>query len=216
MNGRPEGLSYFSWDAKFASALPRDLQPVMGGLGGGAAASPWNVTDFAATLSNGRDSLVERGSGGHQVDVNGNGDPLDDVAGGGTAFRTLFDRFGLYANGALKRGWTGVALQAYSDAAASSLNDPLTGAALGAALPVVVINTTFPDAASARRTVLESYGDGTSITREELALEFGGGVAPRASFGSPDRNEERRASFGGAAIRVVLPSGAASATRQLP
>lgn len=216
MNGRPDGLSYYAWDGTFDVALPRNLEPVFAGLAGSASASPWTVTDFAATLSNGRDALVERGSGGHQVDVNANADPGDDVAGGGAAFRTLFDRFGLYANGVLKRGWTGAALETYADAQASTTNDPLTGAALGAALPVVVINTTYPDAGAARRLTLESYGDGTSILREELALEFGGGVAPRASLGSPDRNVERRVSFGGAVIRVVLPSGAMTVTRQLP
>lgn len=216
MNGRPQGLSYYAWKATFDSALPVGLQAVFAGLRGGASASPWTVTDFTATLSDGTNSLVEAGSGGHQADVNANGDPLDDVAGGGTAFRTLFDRFGLYANGVLKRGWSGVNITGYADATASSLNDPLTGAALGAALPVVVINTTFPDAGAARRSTLESYGDGTSILREQLSLEFGGGTAPRSSLGSPDLNDERRASFGGASIRVVLPSAAADVTRQLP
>ena len=217
MNGRADGLSYFSWVGTFGSALPRNLEPVFAGLAGlVGTAAPWTVTDFAATWSNGSDSLVQRGSGGHQVDVNGNTDPFDDVAGGEAVFKTLFDRFGLYANGVLKRGFTGVGLQTYADAVASSSNDPLTGTALAAALPVVVINTTFPDAASARRTMLESYGDGTSITREELALEFGGGTAPRASFGSPDRNIEERVYFGGVAIRVVIPSAAASITRQVP
>ena len=150
------------------------------------------------------------------MDVNGNADPLDDVAGGGSAFRTIFDRYGLYLNGTLKRGFTGVALQTYSDAAASSTNDPISGAALGAALPIVVINTTYPDAGTARRTTLESYSDGTVLTRESLWLEFGGGVAPRASLGSPDRNGEERVSFGGRTIKIVMPSDAAGATRQTP
>lgn len=216
MNGRAGSLSYYAWKATFDSALPAGLQPVFAGLRGGSSASPWTVTDFTATLSNGTDSLVEAGSGGHQADVNANGDPLDDVAGGGTAFRTLFDRFGLYANGVLKRGWSGAAITGYADATASTVNDPLTGAALAAPLPVVVINTTYPDAGAARRSTLESYGDGSSILREQLSLEFGGGAAPRSSYGSPDLNDERRASFGGASIRVVLPSAAADATRQLP
>ena len=216
MNRRPEGMSYYSWDATFGSALPRDLEPVFSGLRGGASAAPWTVTDFTATWSNGGNSLSERGSGGHQVDLNGNADPLDDVAGGGTAFRTVFDRYGLYADGVLKRGFTGVNLQSYSDATASSFNDPITGAALGGALPVVVINTTFPDPASARRVRLESYGDGTSVRREELALEFGGGVAARGSFGTPSSNTEERIFIGGAVIKVVLPSNATSVTRQAP
>jgi len=216
MNGRDTGLSYYSWDGRFDMALPRNLEPVFAGLAGSAAATAWTVTSFTTTRANTSDSFVERGAGGHQVDVNGNADPLDDVAGGGTAFRTLFDRYGVYANGVLKRGFTGVNLQAYSDAVVSSNNDPLTGAALGAALPVVVTNTTFPDAASARRLRLESYGDGTSVSWEQMSLEFGGGVARRASFGSPDLNGEERVSFGGRTIRLVLPSGATAVTRQVP
>ncbi len=216
LNGRDDGLSYFAWNAVFDIALPRDLGPIFAGLAGASAATPWTATDFTRTWSNRAQSLVERGSGGHQVDVNGNADPLDDVAGGGTAFRTLFDRFGLYANGVLKRGWTGAALQAYADKVASTNNDPITGAALAGALPIVVINTSFPDAASGRSVTLESYGDGTTITREELALEFGGGTAPRASVGSPDRNVEERVSVGGSVIRIVLPSAAEAVTRQVP
>lgn len=216
MNGRPDGLSYYAWDGTFDRALPRNLEPVFAGLAGSASPTGWTATDFTATWAGGGASLAERGSGGHQVDLNANADPLDDVAGGGAAFRTVFDRYGVYANGVLKRGFTGANLQTYADAAASTTNDPLTGAALGAALPVVVINTTFPDAASARRVTRESYGDGTTITREEMALEFGGGVAPRASYGSPDRNREQRITVGGAVIRVVMPSGAVAATRQVP
>ena len=218
MNGRPQGLSYFSWDGSFNQALPRNLELVFAGLAGsGGAATQWTLTDYAATRSNGPDSLIERGSGGHQVDVNGNADPLDDVPGGGAAFKTLFDRFGLYANGVLKRGFANaVPLQTYADATASTTNDPLTAAALGTPLPVVVINTTFPDAASARRVRLESYGDGTKVTREELALEFSGGAAPRALFGSPGRNVEERVDSGGATIRIVMPSQASSVTRQVP
>jgi hypothetical protein len=215
MNGRADGLSYYSWDGTFDVALPRNLEPVLAGLAGGAAATAWTVTDFTMTRADGRGALIEKGSGGHQVDLNGNADPLDDVAGGGTAFRTVYDRFGVYADGVLKRGFTGVALQAYSDAAASTTNDPLTGALLGAALPVSVISTTFPDGASARQVRLETYGDGTSLVRETLSLEFGGGAGPRAGFGSPDRNAEDRTTFGGRTIRIVLPSNAAGATRQL-
>lgn len=219
MNGRGDGLSYFSWDGTFDIALPRNLEPVFSGLAGAASPTPWTATDFTRSWTKGAESFLEKGSGGHQVDVNGNGDPLDDVPGGGRAFRTLFDRYGAYADGVLKRGFAGapgVPIQTYADTTVSSANDPLTGAVLAAPLPVVVINTTFPDAASARRMTLESYGDGSSITREELSLEFGGGVAPRASFGSPDLNVEERVSFGGTTIRVVMPSAAAAVTRQVP
>jgi hypothetical protein len=218
MNGRREGLSYFAWDGRFDTALPRDLSPVLAGLAlSGSAPTAWTVTDFTTTRANASASLVEKGSGGHQVDVNANADPLDDVPGRAVAFKTLFDRYGLYANGVLKRGFTSVApLDSYADAVTASNNDPLTGAALAAPLPVVVINTTFPDAAAARLTTVESYGDGTTLTRERLTLEFSGGVAPRASFGSPDRSVEDRVSFGNAVIKLVLPSDAPGLTRQTP
>ncbi len=218
MNGRADGLSYYSWDGTFDIALPRDLSAVFTGLtGSGGTATAWTVTDFTATRANTTDSVVERGSGGHQVDVNGNADPLDDVAGGGMAFKTIFDRYGVYANGVLKRGFTGVALQTYADKTDSTTNDPLTGAALGAALPVVVINTTYPDAASARRSTFESYGDGTSLARDLLYLEFGGGVSPRGAFGSADHNiEERTTVSGGRTIRITFPSAALDVTRIVP
>ena len=217
MNRRSEGLSYFAWDGTFDRALPRNLEPVFAGLAlSGSAATAWTVTDYSKTMANAAASLVERGSGGHQVDVNTNADPLDDVAGGGAAFKTIFDRWGLYADGILKRGFTGANLQAYVDGTASTTNDPLSGAVLAGALPVVVTNTSFPDSTSARRVVLESYGDGTTITRDYLTLEFGGGVAPRAALGSPDRNTDQRVSFGGNTIKVTLPSNADAITRQIP
>lgn len=201
MNGRPDGLSYYSWNARFTTALPANLEPVFAGLGGGASASPWTVSSFATTFADSVGSLVSRGEGGHQVDLNANADPLDDIAGTPTAFRTLFDRFGVYADGVLKREFTGANLQTYADRVVT-------------ALPVVVINTSFPDAASARRQTVESYADGAKIIRESLALEFGGGTAPRPSFGAPDANDERRVTYGGRTIRVVLPSSAATTLEQ--
>jgi len=220
MNGRSDGLSYFSWDGRFDVALPRNLEPVMAGLAlSGSAATAWTVTDFTTTRTNGPDSIVERGSGGHQVDVNSNADAFDDVAGSAVAFKTLFDRYGLYANGVLKRGYSVVGLQSYSDRATgtSTTNDPLTGAALGAPLATVTITPPlFPDAASAREQTLESYSDGTQISRESLTLEFGGGVAPRSSLGSPDASVEERTSFGNAAIKIMMPSDAPGVTRQTP
>lgn len=215
MNGRRSGgLSYFSWNAVFTTVLPVNLEPVMAGVGGGSAASAWTVSTFATTFANERDNLVYRGEGGHQVDLNGNADPLDDI-GTGSAFRTIFDRYGVYANGVLKRGFTGVNLQAYSDAVASVNNDPLTGAALAVPLPVVVINASYPDAAAARRTRLESYGNGTTIQRETATLEFAGGVAPRSSLGAFDLNMEERVTFAGRTISVVMPSRAALVTEQV-
>lgn len=211
LNGRGDGMSYAGFDATFDRALPANLEPVMANLRGGAAATAWTLSSFTRTFSNGARSLTEQAAGGHQVDVNANADPLDDE-GTGTAFRTIFDRYGVYADGALKRGFTGANLQQYSDKVDSTVNDPITGAVLGAALPVVVINNSAPDAGAARRVTNESYGDGTTITREELYLEFGGGVGPRAGFGAADRSEERRITVGGTTIKITGSSNAAYVT----
>ncbi len=215
LNARAEGMSYLSFDAQFDRALPLNLEAVLENLTGSAAATPWTLTGYVKTLSDGVHSLTERGLDGHQVDVNANADPLDDE-GSGTAFRTIFDRWGLYADGTLKRGQSGVNLQQYSDATASTVNDPLSGAALGAALPVVVINASAPDASRARRVTLESYGDGTSLVREALSLEFGGGVGPRAGLGAWDRNAETRATVNGAVIKVLLSPAAVRSTELAP
>ena len=241
LNGRSDGLSYFSWDGVFDRALPRDLSPVFASIAGSAAATPWTLTGYTATRSNGRDSLVERAAGGHQVDVNANADPLDDAAvlfdlasdsfvASPAAFKTIFDRFGLYANGTLKRGFTGANLQTYADATTSSTNDPLTGAALPAALPIVVTNRTLPDAAAARRSTLESYGDGTEVRADDLAVTpFGAGTAPRSAIGDAvsgpglsrallDRGYEQKLSATGfsSPIRIVMPARALVVTGQLP
>jgi hypothetical protein len=194
---RGAALSSFSWRGVFDLPLPKNLAPVFAILPGSAGApAPWTLTAYTATTSNGVDSLVASAAGGHQVNLNGNFDPTDDVSvlfnpatdafvnvAGQAVFKVLFDRYGLYANGVLKNGWIGAGIQQQSDAAAATTNDPLTGAALAMPLPVFTANSTFPDAGSVRQTVLNSYGDGTSITVDNRAVAPGGGVVSRASFG---------------------------------
>lgn len=199
LNGRRgTGLSYYSWSGVFDAALPKNLAPVFAILPGSAGApASWTLTAYTATFSNGVDSLVAAAAGGHQVDLNHNADPADDVAAlfnpandgfsnvaGQAVFKVLFDRHGLYSNGALKNGWTGANIQSQSDAVAAATNDPLTGAALAAPLPVFTTNATFPDAGAVRQAVLDSYSDGTAITTENRAVAPGGGVVSRAAFGS--------------------------------
>jgi len=200
LNGRRDGgLSYYSWTGVFDAALPKNLAPVFAILPGSAgAAAPWTLTAFTATSSNGVDTLVSSGAGGHQVDLNANADPLDDVAtlydpatdsfknvAGQAVYKVLFDRYGLYSDGILKSGLTGANIQSQSDYTASTTNDPLTGAALATPLSVFTTNATFPDAGSARQQVLTSYQDaaGTSITVDNRAVSAGGGVVPQAAFG---------------------------------
>jgi hypothetical protein len=199
LNGRRgAAMSYYSWKGVFDLALPKNLAPVFAILPGSAGApAPWTLTAYTATTSNGTDTLVASAAGGHQVDLNHNPDPTDDVStlfnpatdgfanvAGQAVFKVLFDRYGLYADGVLKNGWTGAGIQSQGDVVPATTNDPLTGAALATALPVFTTNTTFPDAGSVRQTVLNSYGDGTSITVDNRAVSPGGGVVSRAAFGS--------------------------------
>ncbi|MFI5350817.1 MAG: hypothetical protein ACHQ2Z_14815 [Elusimicrobiota bacterium] len=198
LNGRRgSGLSYYSWTGVFDVALPKNLAPVFAILPGSAGApAPWTLTGYTSVSSNGLASLVATAAGGHQVDVNHNADPTDDVSSlynpatdgfvnvaGQAVYRVLFDRYGLYSDGLLKNGWTGTNIQSQADAGAATTNDPLTGAALANPLPVFTTNTTFPDASSVRQTVLNSYSDGTSITVDNRAVSPGGGTVSRAAFG---------------------------------
>jgi hypothetical protein len=198
LNGRRgAGLSCYSWTGVFNLPLPKNLAPVFAILPGSAGApAPWTLTAYTATSSNGVDSLVASAAGGHQVDLNSNTDPLDDVStiynpatdgftnvAGQPVFKVLFDRYGLYSDGVLKSGLFGANIQSQSDYAAATTNDPLTGAALATALPVFTSNATFPDAGSARQAVLNSYTDGTSVQTDNRAVSPGGGVVSRGAFG---------------------------------
>ncbi len=192
MNGRRgAGLSWYSWEGFFDRALPKDLTSVFASLPGSLGApTPWTLAAFTETRSNGIDFLIGRAEGGHQVDLNHNTDPGDDissfydpirdvfifVAVGQTAYTTLFDRYGLYANGILKRGWTGTNIQSQGDVTAASASDPISGAILAAPLPIYndPPPTTYADG-TARQEVLESYSDGTQIQYINQAVSFGGG-----------------------------------------
>jgi hypothetical protein len=134
------------------------------------------LTSFVETRSNGQDALVVSGTGGHQVDLNGNSDPTDDVSAlfdpatdafrdvsGRAVFKVLFDDVSVRANGVLKRELSGTAIQSPNDA---SDVGPLA----------YTINTTFPDAGSGRAVTTEFYGDGSKILTDDRAVSFGGGV----------------------------------------
>lgn len=179
---RGNGLSYYSWSGTFDRALPTDLSGVYAILSGSVgSAAPWTLTSYTATLSNGTDSLVARGTGGHQVDLNANADPNDDVssvydpatdsfvpATGRAAYLSLFDDYGVYANGVLKNGTSGTNIQSPHDATD---------------LTVITENTTFPNPDAARRIVYDSYGDGSFLQKDERSIGVGGGVAGSAAFG---------------------------------
>jgi hypothetical protein len=219
LNGRSSGLDAFAWTGTFDAALPADLAPVFDDLGGRFdAAASFTLLEYRALFTNGHDRLEERADGGHQVDLNANADPLDDVAGGRPFFYTFFDREGVYVDGALKRGWTGAALQQQSDAVASTTNDPFTGAALPAALPAVAINTTAPDGGRQFRRVDESYGDGSELVRDDRALLPEGGTARApGSYADHEMQATVRASeWSGRSIEIVASPRILQLTRQVP
>jgi len=196
LNHRADRFDYFYYLGTFNKTLPTDLSIALDQLGGGLDSAPeYYLTAFEAGRSNTVDSIREAALGGHLVDLNGNADAADDVgsffdarrdsyadASGRAAFKTLFDKYGFYVNGTLKYGWTGTNLQTYANRTWASANDPVTGAALGAALPVRSAVTSYPDAGGAHQRIFESYGDGTSITWDNYSVSDEGDVAPAAGF----------------------------------
>jgi hypothetical protein len=231
---RGSGLSWYSWSGVFSSVLPYNLAPVFAILPGSAgAAAPWTLTAYTAVSSNGIDSLVSSAAGGHQVDVNHNADPTDDVSllynpstdlysnvAGLNVYKVIFDRGGTYSDGVLKFGWTGTNLQSQNDQVAATTNDPLTGAALAVPLSAYTFSSTYPNAGSVQQTNLYSFSDaaGTSIEIDDRAVSFGGGVVSRAAFGgaasgpswdagllrSAFQQTATASEFGGRSINVML------------
>lgn len=228
---RGSGMSWYSWAGVFDRALPRDLSSVFAALAGTVqSASAWTLTSYAQTRAGSGHTLTETASGGHQVDLNSNADPLDDVASlydpatdtyvsvvGRPVFRTLFDASSLSADGVVKRGWSGTNIQAQSDAV------PL-------ALPSYTANTTFPDSGSVRRVDLESYADGSWLVTETRAVNPEGGTASRSTFGGATtgspwalsllregfQQTATASEFGGASIQVLFSPRILIVTGGLP
>ncbi|MBI5239355.1 MAG: FecR domain-containing protein [Elusimicrobia bacterium] len=228
LNGHGSSLGYFYSQGTFNRNLPADLSVPFSQLAGRSGTAPdyW-LTAFQTGRSNGVDSVVEMGQGGHPVDLNGNAEPGDDVAwlfdrdsgayvsvAGQPVFQTLFDRYGLYVNGGLKHGWSGVNLQSREaqQAALSTTNDPITGALLPGLLPVRGVNTTYPSG-GAEQLVTESYNDGTFIQWRNRAFDFGGAAAVPGGAGPAFKAGLARwgfqqtitaSEFGGRSIDLVI------------
>ena len=175
MNSRADGLSYYSW-ATFDSAC-RAPEPVFA-IGETSAATPDDGLRDDAREQHG--FFVERDGAG----IGGYQQPRRC-----STTSTLAAPSGPCSTGmgstpiACLNGFTGVPCRLRRQGGELDQRS-LDRGGPGRGFAVVVISTTYPDAASARRMTLESYGDRTSIAREELA-RFGGGTAPRSSLGSP-------------------------------
>jgi hypothetical protein len=205
LNSRKDRFDYFFYKGTFNKSLPDDLSLAFNDLAGGLGAQPgFYLTGYETGRSNLTDTIYEIAQGGHLVDVNNNADGGDDItsffnagtdsfldAAGRSVFLTLYDRFGLYLNGKLKRGWTGNNLQTYGDAVGSSTTDPISGAVLTASnaylelssnLAARTVNTTFPNASDVHQRVFESYSDGAHLTWDNFAINDRGDVAPVSDF----------------------------------
>ena len=196
LNERADRFDYFYYMGTFNKTLPTDLSLALRQLGGQLDSAPeyW-LTGFETGRSNTRDSIREAALGGHSVDLNANGDVGDDVtaffdpaadryvdATGRSVFQTIFDKYGFYVNGTLKYGWTGANLQAYANRNWSVNTDPITGAVLGANLPIQSVTSTFPDPNRIHQNIYESYDDGTFVSWDNYIIDDEGKQAGIGDF----------------------------------
>jgi hypothetical protein len=208
-NSKAQGFNYFYYDGVFNTTLPTDLSLALSQLPGTMGAPPsYYLTSFQSARSNTIDSIVEIANGGHPVNVNNNSsnDPTEAVTSyfnptlnayvpvpAGTAFyKTLFDNDGFYVDGNLKSGWTGSGIQTYSSGygllgpTLATTNDPITGAALAAPLPLFGGQTsTFPNANQIHQVIYDSYGDGTFIQWDNFITNDQGQIATPGQFSAP-------------------------------
>ncbi len=207
LTGRGSAIDYFYYQATFNSGLPEELSSVWGEMFGRVdTMGGRTLTGYDIGLSNGDDNIRTRASGGHAVDLNANADATDDVStvfdsksdsyvgvAGRSVFVPLFDQFGIYLNGKLKRGWTGTNIQAQSEAVASTSNDPISGAALTATnayldgtgfLASRTESSSYPDSTVMRQSVIESYSDGAFLNTDNFVVDGDQGVVSSSDFGA--------------------------------
>ncbi|MFA6316019.1 MAG: FecR family protein [Elusimicrobiota bacterium] len=196
LNERKDRFDYFYYLGTFNKDLPRDLAVALRQISGAADAAPeYYLKGFETGRSNTQDSMVEVAQGGHLVDVNNNLSSGDNVASlynpatdsfesvaGRSVYQTIYDKYGFYINGKLKYGWTGANIDNYDAAAKATVNDPITGAALGSALPTRSVSAVWPDASSLRQEIYESYSDGTFTKWDNYIFDDQGKVATFADF----------------------------------
>ncbi|TBR18781.1 hypothetical protein EPO15_14950 [bacterium] len=219
LNAREGGSGYHYFLGTFDAGVGDDVSAALRGLSGTAGAAPGRtLTAYESVRSNGADVVMESADGGHLVDLNANADGTDDVsavfdpvsggfrdAAGTAAWRSLFDRWGLYLNGRLAGGWTGNNIQKSADTTPSTTNDPFSNAALTAAnalldggnLATRSVSVTHPQPGLLRQSWAWSFSDGTSLGFASTALA-GGAAAPGVVPGVG----------GAAAFRRALPGTA--------
>lgn len=250
LNARPGRTDYHSYLATFDAAVGQDVSEALRAVSGTVGAAPGRtLTAYESVLSNGSDVVLVTADGGHQVDLNANADGNDDVAAvfdpvtgafrdarGTSAWRSLFDRWGLYLNGRLADGRTGNNIQADRDATPSTNADPFSGAALtaanalmdGAALASNSGSVTHPAPGLLRQTWSWSFSEGSSLGIASGGLQ-GGDVAPgtlpsaggaasfrRALLGTRLEQSVSSSLFSGRRIELSLDPALALSTGLLP
>ncbi|MBI3299310.1 MAG: FecR domain-containing protein [Elusimicrobia bacterium] len=197
LTARPGRADYFYHLGTFDAALGGDTAAALRAMAGTAGAPPpRTLIAYEAVRSNGPDVMLETADGGHLVDLNANAVAADDVAAvfdpvtgtfsdasGRAAWRSLFDRYGLYLNGRLADGYSGANIQSSADAmaAASSANDPFSGAVLTAAtalldggvLSAFTPSLTSPVPGSVSQLSSKVWVEGSNLSVTSSGLEGG-------------------------------------------
>lgn len=226
VNGRAGRTDYFYHLATFSAPVPGDISGalrVMAGTTGGAPAL--TLTAYESVRSNGPDVVMETADGGHLVDLNANADGADDVsalfdpvtgsfrsAAGTSAWRSLFDRWGLYVNGRLAAGWTGANIQVNGDAVPSTVTDPFTGGALtaanalmnGAQLAARAVSVTYPSPSARLQVWSSSWAEGSALSTVSRGLS--GGEVGTAALPAGSGAAAFRAALLGAGLEQSLSS----------
>ena len=206
LNSAKGAFNYFTYLGTFNTTLPTDLSVALSQLSGTVGAPPtYFLKSFQTTRSNTTDSIVEIANGGHPVDVNNNGidapvtayfnaklNAYVAIPNGTSFFKTLFDNDGFYVDGNLKSGWTGNGIQTYQQgfgAVSPTLatnNDPITGAALAAPLPLFMNQSaTIPNPNQIHQLIYDAYSDGTFIQWDNYITNDLGQIATPAQFSAP-------------------------------
>lgn len=226
LNARPGRTDYHYFLGTFDAAVPADVSDALRAVSGTAGAAPGRtLTAYESARSNGPDVVLEAADGGHLVDLNANADGADDVsavfdpvsggfrnAAGAAAWRSLFDRWGLYLNGRLAGGWTGNNIQVKSDAAPSTNADPFSGASLtaanalldGGALALGPASVTHPHAGTLRQDWTWSFSEGSSLSFASAALK--GGAAERGTLPAAGGAADFRRTLPGKGLEQTVSS----------
>lgn len=250
VNGRQGRTDYLYHLGTFNAAVPGDISGALRALAGTAGgAPPLTLTAYESVRSNGTDVVMETADGGHLVDLNGNADGADDVsavfdpvtgslrdAAGSQAWRSLFDRWGLYLNGRLAAGWKGANIQANGDAVPSTTLDPFSGAALTSANALVslgqlasrTVSVTYPAPDTELQAWNSSWAEGSSLSTVSRGLsggELGAAVLPGGSgaaafrsaiLGSGLEQSVSSTLFSGRTIELRMDPAMALSTGMLP